>query len=181
MTSNFHFLTPQWQALAEPAAKVEAFANSDPRTACFYARRALELAVDWLFDHDAAFRRPYDRNLAALLAEPSFAANVPGPVALKARVIRDLGNQAVHSKRPVHQLDAVRAAGELFHILYWFARTYSKAWRHEGLAFDPALLPKAAPGAAAAAQQQATAAQVQKLAEELKGRDLQLAAAEQKL
>lgn len=85
-------------------------------------------------------------------------------------LIRDRGNQAVHSKRLIHQLDVIRATGELFHILYWFARTYSKAWKHEGLAFDPNLLSKAAPGAAAAAQQQAsqtqaTAAQVQKLAE----------------
>jgi type I restriction enzyme, R subunit len=45
MTTNFHFLTPQWPALAEVAAKVEGFAKSDPRTACFWARRALELAV----------------------------------------------------------------------------------------------------------------------------------------
>ena len=31
MSTNFHFLTLQWPALAEAAAKVEAFANSDPR------------------------------------------------------------------------------------------------------------------------------------------------------
>jgi type I restriction enzyme, R subunit len=45
MTSNFHFLSPQWPTLAESAAKVEAFAHADPRTACFWARRTLELTL----------------------------------------------------------------------------------------------------------------------------------------
>src|SRR5437868_15222386 len=126
MTSNFHFLTPEWPALAEAAVKVEVFAHSDPRTACFWARRALELLVSWLFDYDSAFRRPYDRNLAALLAEPSFTSNVPPPVALKCRAIKDLGNLAVHTGKPIRQTDATKAAAELFHVCYWLARTYSK-------------------------------------------------------
>ena len=110
--------------LAEAAAKVEAFAYSDPRTACFWARRALELAVSWLFDYDSAFRRPYDRNLAALLAEPSFTANVPPPVALKCRAIKDLGNLAVHSGKPIRQTDATKAAAELFtSAIGWPAHT----------------------------------------------------------
>jgi hypothetical protein len=56
MATNFHFLNPQWPQLAEAAAKVEVFAGSDARTACFWARRALELAVAWLFDFDPAFQ-----------------------------------------------------------------------------------------------------------------------------
>ena len=46
--SRFAILNRQWPSLAEAAAKVEVFANSDPRTACFWARRALELAVSRL-------------------------------------------------------------------------------------------------------------------------------------
>src|SRR4051794_24048024 len=105
MSSNFDFLSEKWPALAESAAKVESLAHADARTSCFYARRTLEQVVEWLFDHDGAFHRPYDRNIAALMAEPSFAANVPPHVVLKAKIIRDVGNQAVHSRRPVHQYD----------------------------------------------------------------------------
>ena len=42
-----------------------------PRTACFYARRALELAVSWANKHDPALRLPYQVNLSALINKPS--------------------------------------------------------------------------------------------------------------
>ena len=46
--SHFAFLQPEWPALFEAAAKAEALALADPRTSCFYARRSLELVVDWV-------------------------------------------------------------------------------------------------------------------------------------
>ena len=46
VNSNFSFLTDEWPALHDAADKAEVLAYSDPRAACFYARRALELAVD---------------------------------------------------------------------------------------------------------------------------------------
>ena len=45
MTSPFAFLRREWPAVFDAAAKAEAAVHADPRTACFYARRALELAV----------------------------------------------------------------------------------------------------------------------------------------
>lgn len=57
--SNFAFLAAEWPELHEPACKAEALAYSDPRAACFDARRALELAVAWLYKHDAALKLPY--------------------------------------------------------------------------------------------------------------------------
>src|SRR4051812_2372387 len=110
MASNFQVLLPQWPEIAASAQKVEALAHSDPRTACFYARRTLEAVVDWLFDNDSAFYRPYDRNLAALISEPTFTANVPPQIALKARTIKDIGNLAVHSNKPIRTSDATRCA-----------------------------------------------------------------------
>lgn len=43
--SQFSFLQAQWPDLLLEARRAEAAALSDPRTACFYARRTLELAV----------------------------------------------------------------------------------------------------------------------------------------
>lgn len=56
--------------------KAEGLAYSDPRAAGFYARRALELAVAWLYKHDAALKLPYQDNLSALIHEPTFKATV---------------------------------------------------------------------------------------------------------
>ena len=45
--SNFTFLKTEWPDLHEGAAKAEALAYSDARSACFYARRTLEMVVHW--------------------------------------------------------------------------------------------------------------------------------------
>lgn len=50
--SNFRFLKHTWPELAIESMKAECNVVVDPRTACFYARRTLELAVGWLYDAD---------------------------------------------------------------------------------------------------------------------------------
>ena len=72
--SNFAFLHAEWPGLFESASKAESLALNDARAACFYARRALELAVAWLYKNDSALRLPYQDHLSALLHEPTFRA-----------------------------------------------------------------------------------------------------------
>jgi Domain of unknown function (DUF4145) len=75
--SNFSFLTPEFPHLYDHALAVEKQVMADPRSACFRARHALEMAVHWLYEHDRTLRTPYDTKLDALLHEPSFKAMVP--------------------------------------------------------------------------------------------------------
>jgi type I restriction enzyme R subunit len=145
--SNFVFLKAGWPDLFEAAAKAESLACSDARSSCFYTRRALELAVHWLYKHEAALKLPYQDHLSALIHEPTFRQATGPAVFAKARVIKDLGNLAVHSHKPVRQLDALTAARELFHVLFWLARTYSRGAKPaNGLVFDPDRIPKLFPG-----------------------------------
>ncbi len=187
MTSSatqFGFLHAE---IAKDAARVEATVNSDPRTACFYARRTLEQIVGWMYDNDSDLQRPWETQLASLLAAPSFLKHVPAGIVAKARLIKDLGNNAVHGRSPVRHGDALVAAKELFHVAYWFARTYTANFQFEGVKFDAAKLPAASsssvlPAAAAAAavkQAQQTAEQLQKLEADLREKDEQLAAERQ--
>ena len=99
--THFTFLQAEWPAVFEAAAKAEAAVHPDPRTACFYARRSLELAVAWLYKHDPSLKLPYQDNLSALIHEPTFKALAGEAVFNKARIIARLGNQAVHSPRPI--------------------------------------------------------------------------------
>ena len=124
--SNFTFLQNEWPELYQSARRVERYVQSDPRSACFYARRALELGVQWLYDHDRAFRYPYDDNLAALLNEASFRDNVPPAIYTKAQLLRKTGNLAVHSRKRIPERAALGTAIELRHVLYWLARTYTQ-------------------------------------------------------
>ena len=100
--SNFAFLQTEWPLVFEAAHRAEASANNDARAACFYARRALELAVNRLYTHDKSFKLPYQDNLNALIFEPSFRTGVGDAQFTKARLIKELGNQAVHSLSLIH-------------------------------------------------------------------------------
>ncbi len=169
MNSNFNFLAAEWPELQEPASKAELLAYSDPRTACFYARRTLELAVAWLYKHDASLRLPYQDNLSALIHEPTFKAAAGDAVFSKARLIQRLGNEAVHSQRPIRQFDALTAVRELFHVGYWLAHSYARGAKPSpGLEFDPNALPKDTP------LPRQTFDQLQRLEAELGDRDEKL-------
>lgn len=167
--SNFQFLQAEWPELHEAASKAEALAHPDPRSTCFYARRTLELAVRWLYQHDGALKLPYQDHLSALIHEPSFRNTIGAALQAKARVIKDLGNLAVHSTKPVRPTDALSAARELFHFCFWLARTYSRRSQlADSLAFNPSLLPKTSP------LPPQTVEQLQQLAAQLAEKDAKL-------
>ena len=160
--SNFAFLQPEWGTVHEAAHRAEIAVYSDPRTACFYARRGLELAVAWLYAHDKAFKVPYQDNLNAFIFEPTFRKAVGDALFTKARLIKDLGNMAVHSNKKVLETDAISATRELFHFCFWLARNYGRASRPApGLNFSLDQIPKASTAPAL------TQSQLQKLSEEL--------------
>ncbi|UQS26067.1 DEAD/DEAH box helicase family protein [Amycolatopsis thermalba] len=142
--SNFGFLQAEWPDLHDEAVRAERNAVADPRAACFYARRTLELAVNWLYRADGTLKLPYHSELAALIAEPTMV-NLVGPaIRTKMDVIRRQGNTAVHRPGPVQPKDAVRTVAELFHVLYWIARRYARNQEDlpaAGLTFDQSRIP----------------------------------------
>lgn len=169
--SQFAFLQREWPAEYASCAKAEAAVHSDPRTACFYSRRALELAVAWMYKHDGSLQLPYQDNLSALIHDPTFKKVAGEAVFSKARVIVTLGNRAVHSHKTIPPDDALAAVRELFHVAYWLARTYGRTQRPPpGLRFDPTKLPKPGPSA------KQTVEQLQQLEMALRERDEKLTA-----
>jgi type I restriction enzyme R subunit len=166
--SNFGFLQEEWPELHETAVKAEAAVHSDSRTACFYARRGLELTVKWIYLHDTVVTRPFESHLSALIYEPTFKRLIGARLLAKAKILKDLGNQAVHSHKVIRELDALTAVRELFHFCFWLARTYSKGQKPpDGLTFNPALLGKTRVPTQSVAQLQA-------LEEQLAAKDAQI-------
>lgn len=174
--SNFAFLKTEWPELHASARKVESLVHTDTRTCCFYARRTLEMTVDWLYQNDAELKRPYENHLSALIFEPTFKDNLPRNIFLKVRAIKEIGNQAVHSKRAITENDALRATKELFHFLYWLAHCYTRrpAKDYQGVTFDDARIP-----ARQISVPVHTFKQLQEMAEELKARDVEQAKLQQ--
>ena len=141
--SNFAFLPPEFHAIAEAARQAESQINGDPRAACFHARFTLEAVVHWLYRYERTLRMPYDRNLGALLHEPSLQNLLPEAVFQKARVIQKVGNQAVHEARPLSQSDALQVVKELHHICYWLVRTYTPKVSRAGAGWQDERVPAA--------------------------------------
>lgn len=141
--SNFQFLHPEFRPLQEPAAGAEQLVQSDPRAASMRARHALEQAVLWLYDNDNSLRMPYDTGLNTLLTQREFAQLVPPYVLDKMHLIKRQGNQAIHGNRAVQPADAMALVQELFHVLFWLARTYTRASdpKHIAATWDAAKVP----------------------------------------
>jgi len=175
--SNFTFLKTDWPDLYETACEAEQNVNSAPRTSCFYARRSLERAVKWLYANDSYLKQPYADNLAALIHEPTFRENLEPCLFPKILTIQKIGNLAVHSDKPISSSDSLHTLKELFHVLYWLARSYSPSEAAIGKpTFDIAHIPQKDISIA-----DRNAEQLAKLQAEQSEKDAQLAAKEAEL
>ena len=134
--SNFQFLRAEFESLYDPAVSAEQLVYSDPRAACMRTRHALEQAVHWLYEHDLTLRLPYDDSLGVLLTQPAFEALVPPQIRQKTRLIQKLGNRAVHGSAPLRHGDSMHLVRELFHVMYWLARTFTRTSDPKSLVAD---------------------------------------------
>jgi type I restriction enzyme R subunit len=170
VSSNFAFLQAEWPSLFAETVRAERNTIADPRAACFYARRSLELAVHWLYQAEPKLVAPYRDDLSALLFEPNFRSLVGPAIHTKMDVLRRQGNAAVHKTRPITPNDALPVMRELFHVMFWLARRYSTnpvADRQ----FDQTLIPRPVP----ASVRLQTQAELKTLGETLQARDAELA------
>jgi type I restriction enzyme R subunit len=139
--SNFAFLATEFPAVHEAAVEAERQAGLSPTAAAFFAGKAVEVAVKWAFRSDPNLKLPYQDNIAALLHEPSFRRAAGEAVFTKAKYINSLRNRAVHEEKKTSPGDAQGAVKELFHVCFWFARTYARGAKPaDNLVFDASQL-----------------------------------------
>ncbi|MDH6255170.1 DEAD/DEAH box helicase family protein [Aurantimicrobium minutum] len=169
--SNFGFVSSVWPLIAEEAKRSEHATYGDPRSSMFYARRALEFTLRWLYDADGSLVRPYNDELSSLLHEPTFKNLVGQGMFMKMNFIRKEGNRAVHHAGSLSSNESLTVVKELFHVMFWLAVHYAPTpEQRPNATFDLALVPKPQPGVAAKtlAQLQAVAADLEVKDEELK-------------
>ena len=145
--TNFAFLkSVGWPETHADCARAESYALSDPRSACFYSRRASEHLVDYLYDV-LGLPVPYQNDLSARINDAGFKAKAGMGIATKLNLIRKLGNHAVHDQKPIPPRAALDALRELHHVMVWAAFHYSAQPQAVPMksVFDPALAKKAAP------------------------------------
>jgi len=140
--SNFHFLSAKKEyALFAPAAiEAEKVYVSAPAMCAVGCRKALELAVKWVYSADNTMQMPYKDNIQSLIHEPSFRFAVDYNTWGKLPFIIKLGNLSVHTERSIQASDALAALEGLFEFIQWIDYCYGSDY--EERKFDEALIPK---------------------------------------
>lgn len=139
--SNFSFLSKikeysLFSAAAIEAEKVYATSAAMCAVGC---RKALELAVKWVYSADNTIQMPYKDNLDSLIYEPSFRYAVDAQTWKKLPYIKKLGNLSVHTEKAVSRSDALLALESLFEFIQWVDYCYGADY--EPRKFDPKLIP----------------------------------------
>lgn len=124
--SNFSFLENQKEYVLFASACIEAervLATSASMCAVG-CRKALELAVNWVYSADSTIQQPYKNNLQSLIHEPSFRFAVDETTWHKLPYIIKLGNLAVHTGKTISRSDAILALNALFEFVEWIDYCY---------------------------------------------------------
>ncbi len=139
--SNFSYLTaqPAYALFAPAAVEAEKVFASAPAMCAVGCRKALELAVKWVYSADNTMQPPYKNNLQSLLHEPTFRFAVDSATWGKLPFIVKLGNLAVHTERGVQPGEALASLRGLFEFIQWVDYCYGAAY--EERRFDEASIP----------------------------------------
>lgn len=139
--SNFDFILKNeiFKTFAEASVEAEksiAVANVSCTILC---RRALELAVKWIYANDRELVLPYQNNLSSLVYDINFKSMINGKVFNGMTYIIKLGNFAVHSNKKVTRKEAVLCLKYLFDFMDWIAYYYDS--NYVETKFDEGKLP----------------------------------------
>ena len=139
--SNFSFLQQktEYTLFAPACVEAEKIYNSAPAMSAVGCRKALELAVKWVYSADNTMKMPYKDNLQSLIHEPTFRFAVDYNTWGKLPFIIKLGNLAVHTERSVQKSDALASLRGLFEFIQWIDYCYGSDY--EERAFDESLIP----------------------------------------
>ena len=102
------------------------------------ARRALELAVKWVFSYDSELQAPYQDNLSSLIHDYKFKGIIDSSLFPMIIFVQKLGNKAVHSSTPISRDQAILSLRNLFEFVSWIDYCYSE--EYQDVIFDESIL-----------------------------------------
>ena len=139
--TNFSFLKEKstYTLFAPACVEAERIFAASPAMCAVGCRKALELAVKWVYAADTSMEMPYRDNLQSLLHEPSFRFAVDRNTWGKLPFIAKLGNEAVHTGHNIQKGDALLCLQSLFEFVQWIDYCYGIAYQERK--FDPARIP----------------------------------------
>lgn len=139
--SNFEFLSKisDYKLFSDAAIEAEKTFATSPAMCAVGCRKALELAIKWVYLADKTINMPYRDNLQSLIHEDSFRYAVDHSTWAKLKNVVKLGNLAVHTERAVSKADALLSLEILFEFIEWVDYCYGEDYQERH--FDAALIP----------------------------------------
>ncbi|MCT4606895.1 MAG: DEAD/DEAH box helicase family protein [Marinisporobacter sp.] len=142
MCTNFDFLTSKelFESFTESAIEAEKSLLVSPATCAILSRRAVELAVKWVYSYDDDLTIPYRDNISSLIHEPTFRQIIdPSLFPLIKYVIR-LGNTSVHTNVKITRDEAILSLRNLHEVVRWIDYCYAEEYTADD--FDESILLK---------------------------------------
>ena len=128
----------QFSSFAEVAVSAEKILPIDISASVLNCRRAMEIAVKWMYSVDSSLTMPWDDKLVSLISTEEFREIVDDKLIYRLEFIRKLGNNAAHAGKQITKEQAILCLQNLF-IFFDFV-FYCYGMQYEEHTFDPVLL-----------------------------------------
>ncbi|RAJ17823.1 DEAD/DEAH box helicase family protein [Olleya aquimaris] len=123
--SNFEFLKQDFPQLYAEAKIAEQITFAVPKLAAVSCRSFLELGLNWLYDNDVEFTKPYDTKLVSLLFHYDFKSSIKPSLFHNLDLVRRFGNDGAHGN-PVSQKKALIALKSIFSFGVYLVKYYGE-------------------------------------------------------
>ena len=142
MCTNFEFLKnkKEFEGFASSCMEAEKSIIISPSTTAILSRRALELAVKWVYINDEDLILPYQDNVSSLIHNISFIDLVGREMMDTIKYVIKLGNVAVHTNQNITREEAVLSLHNLYQFINWIDYCYSADYEEKS--FEESLLHK---------------------------------------
>lgn len=139
---NFDFLKDKqtFNSFSNACIEAERAMQISPSTVAILSRRALELAVKWVYQFDNDVKIPYQDNLSSLIHDRHFLSIIDEELLPKMKYVVKLGNAAVHTNVAITRDEAVLSLHNLHQFVSWidycYAEDYTATDFDENLLYD---------------------------------------------
>ena len=138
--TNFDYLKSEkeFESFVNIAITAEKVFNIDIGTCVFNCRRALEMAIKWMYSVDNDLEVPYQDSLYSLMHTDEFRDIIGVDLWRRLDLIRRYGNDAAHTSNKISENAAKLCLKNLFYFTDFIACCYGKSYQAKE--YDESLL-----------------------------------------
>lgn len=140
MCTNFDFLKSKdiFSSFSSSAVEAEKSLLVSYATCAILSRRAVELAIKWVYSFDNDLTVPYQDNISSLIHEPTFRQIIDPDLFPLIKYVIKLGNTAVHTNANISRDEAILTLRNLHEVVKWIDYCYAEEYTCAD--FDESLL-----------------------------------------